>query len=106
MYSYNDAISILPIELLWQSKKMLTQEAMDNDTKDVLEGTLSSRRAAAQYDIPSSTLHDCISKKVSVGAVSGPPRYLDEEEKISRIFIGMCRSWLSKICKGSESYSW
>ena len=39
------------------------------------------RRAAAQYDIPSSTLHDRISGKVSVGAVSGPPRYLDEEEE-------------------------
>ena len=55
--------------------------AMDNATKDVLEGTLSVRRAAAQYDIPSSTLHDRISGKVSVGAVSGPPRYLDEEEE-------------------------
>ena len=54
---------------------------MDNATKDVLEGTLSVRRAAAQYDIPSSTLHDRISGKVSVGAVSGPPRYLDEEEE-------------------------
>ena len=62
-------------------KKMWTEEAMDNATKDVLEGTLSVRRAAAQYDIPSSTLHDRISGKVSVGAVSGPPRYLDEEEE-------------------------
>ena len=40
---------------------MWTEEAMDNATKDVLEGTLSVRRAAAQYDIPSSTLHDRIS---------------------------------------------
>ena len=54
---------------------------MDNATKDVLEGTLSVRHAAAQYDISSSTLHDRISSKMSVGAISGPPHYLDEEEE-------------------------
>ena len=61
-------------------KKRWTEEAINNATKDVLEGNLSVRRAAVQYDIPSSTLHDRISGKVS-GAVSGPPRYLDEEEE-------------------------
>ena len=61
-------------------KKRWTEEAINNATKDVLEGSLSVRRAAVQYDIPSSTLHDRISGKVS-GAVSGPPRYLDEEEE-------------------------
>ena len=62
-------------------RKMWTEEAMDNATKDVMEGTLSVRHAAAQYDIPPSTLHDRISGKVSAGAVSGAPRYLDEDEK-------------------------
>ena len=47
-------------------------------TKEVLEGNLSVRRAAVQYDIPSSKLQDHISGKVSA-AVSGPPHYLDEE---------------------------
>ena len=61
-------------------KKRWTEEAINNATKDVLEGNLSVRRAAVQYDIPSSTLHDRISGKVS-GAVSGPPHYLDEEEE-------------------------
>ena len=60
---------------------MWTEEAIDNATKDVMEGILSVRRAAAQYDIPPSTLHDCISGKVSAGAVSGAPRYLDEDEE-------------------------
>ena len=50
-------------------------------TKDVMEGTLSVRRAAAQYDIPPSTLHDCISGKVSAGAISGALNYLDEDEE-------------------------
>ena len=39
------------------------------------------RRAAAQYDIPLSTLHDYISGKVFAGAVSGAPHYLDEDEE-------------------------
>lgn len=62
-------------------RKKWADEAMENATKDVLEGTLSVRHAAAQYDIPPSTLHDHISGKVSAGAVSGAPRYLDEREE-------------------------
>ena len=62
-------------------RKMWTEEAMENATKDVLEGTLSVRRAAAQNDIPPSTLHGLISEKVSAGAVSGAPHYMDEEEE-------------------------
>ena len=64
-------------------RKMWTEEAMmDNATKDVMEGTLSVRRAGAQYyDIPPSTLYDRISGKVSAGAVSGAPLYLDEDEE-------------------------
>ena len=34
-------------------RKMWSEEAMDSATKDVMEGTLSVRCAAAQYDIPS-----------------------------------------------------
>ena len=54
---------------------------MENATKDVMEGTLGVRRAAAQYDILPSTLHDCISVKVSAGAITGAPRYVDEDEE-------------------------
>ena len=79
---------------------------MDNATKDVLEGTLSVRRAAARYDIPSSTLHDRISGKVSVGAVSGPPHYLDKEEekKLVEFLLG-CAEVGYPNCKGSKDYS-
>ena len=45
--------------------KRWTEEAINNATKDVLEVNLSVRRAAVQYDIPLSTLHDRISGKVS-----------------------------------------
>ena len=47
----------------------------------MMEGILSVRCAAAQYDILPSTLHDCISGKVSAGAVSGAPHYLDKDEE-------------------------
>ena len=60
---------------------MWTEEAMDSATKDMMEGTLSVRRAATHYDIPPSTLHDRIRGKISAGAVSGAPRYLDEDEE-------------------------
>ena len=60
---------------------MWTEEAMENATKDVMEETLSVRCAAAQYYIPPSTLHDCISGKVSAGGVGGAPRHLDENEE-------------------------
>ena len=60
---------------------MWTEEAFETVTKDVIEGILSVRRAAIQYDIPPSTLHDCISGKVSAGAVSGATHNLDEDEE-------------------------
>ena len=37
-------------------RKMWTEEAIENVTKDMMEGILSVRRAAAQYDILPSTL--------------------------------------------------
>jgi len=74
-------VASLQSQKVYVKRKMWTEEAMDNATKDVLEGTMSVRRAAVEYDIPSSTLHDHISGKVSAGAVSGAPRYLDEEEE-------------------------
>ena len=46
-------------------RKMWIEEAMDNATNNVMEGTLSDRYAAAQYDMSSSTLLDRISGKMS-----------------------------------------
>ncbi len=47
-------------------------------------------RAALDYDLPHSTLHDRVSGKVCSGAVSGAPRYLDsdEEEELVAFLIG------------------
>ena len=60
---------------------MWTEEAIENVSYQRCDGR-DVKRAAAQYNIPPSTLHDCISGKVSrsAGAVSGAPHYLDEDE--------------------------
>ena len=34
-----------------------------------------------ENDVPKSTLHDRVSRKVLPGAVGGPPRYLNDEEE-------------------------
>ena len=48
----------------------------------MMEGILSVRCAVAQYDnYTTLNIADCISGKVSAGAVSGAPHYLDEDEE-------------------------
>ena len=42
---------------------------------------LTVRRAALEYDVPKSTLHDRVTGKVLPGAVGGPPRYFTDEEE-------------------------
>ena len=56
----------------------------------VERGSMSVRRAAEQYGVPRSTLHDRLSGKVQFGAVSGPPKYLScqEEEELVNFLIG------------------
>ena len=38
-------------------------------------------RAAEKYCIPKSTLHNRLSERVQIGACSGPPKYLTDEEE-------------------------
>ena len=47
----------------------------------VTKGKLSVCRAAEQYGVPRSTLLDQVSGKVQLGAHSGPPRYLTDQEE-------------------------
>ena len=59
---------------------------------DVSSGELSIRRAAEQFDVPNSTLHDRVSGRVQAGAHSGPPRYLTDKEEELVGFICGCAS--------------
>ena len=48
------------------------------------------RRAAEEYNIPKSTLHDRLAGKVMVGGHSGPLKYLtdEEESELEDFFVG------------------
>ena len=50
----------------------------------------SVRKAAMEYGVPKSTLGDRASGRVTHGVVSGPPKYLsdDEEEELVRFILG------------------
>ena len=63
---------------------------MERALRDVTNGSLTVRRAALQYNVPKSTLHDRVTGKVLPGAVGGAPRYLDddEEEELVRWLVG------------------
>ena len=54
-----------------------------------LEGC-SVRKAALDYGVPKSTLRDRVSGRVSHGVLSGPARYLSEEEEdeLVRFLLG------------------
>ncbi len=71
-------------------RRAWTEESMERALKEVGEGKLSVRRAALQYALPKSTLHDRVTCKVIPGAKVGGPRYLDdeEEEELVNFLIG------------------
>ena len=53
----------------------------------------SVRRAAIEYGVPKSTLGDRVSGRVTHGVLSGPPKYLSEEEEEELVmFILGCAS--------------
>ena len=62
-------------------RKQWTAENMERALTEVTNGSLTVRRAALEYNVPKSTLHDRITGKVLPGAVGGAPRYLDDEEE-------------------------
>lgn len=70
---------------LWRSDQLVqAYEA-------VVKGKLSVRRAAEEFNVPRSTLHDRLSGRTQFGVTSGPCRYLsDEEEEELVVFIKNC----------------
>ena len=61
--------------------KCWTSDHMSKALDAVSLQGLTVRRAAEQYGVPKSTLHDRVSGRVMAGACSGPPKYLTEEEE-------------------------
>ena len=62
---------------------------------------MSVRRAAEEYDIPRSTLHDYATGKVIFGAKSGPRSYLspNEEAELATFILGMTSVGYSRTVK-------
>jgi len=59
----------------------------------VQQQKLSIRRAAMEFEIPKSTIHDRISGKVPFGSTSGPERYLTDQEECELVnFLTGCAS--------------
>lgn len=66
-----------------QSYKLWTDDRMTKALMAVAEGS-SVRRAAEEYGVPRSTLHDRVNGRVIHGSKSGPRKYLTslEEEQL------------------------
>ena len=56
----------------------------------VVNQSLSIRRAAEQFSIPKTTLHDLVLGKVHDGSKSGPEKYLSSEEDELAHFLCSC----------------
>lgn len=66
---------------------------MEKAMAAVKDQGFSVRRAAEEYAIPKSTLHDRVSGRVLAGVCSGPPKYLtDEEEAELERYLTQCSS--------------
>lgn len=59
-------------------------------SKAIQKGELSFRRAALEFDIPKSTLHDHVMGRVICGGQSGSQKYLtdDEELELEEYLVG------------------
>ena len=63
---------------------------LDRACDAVVKQSLFIRRAAEQFAVPRSTLHDRVSGRVSCGSRSGPPKYLSSEEEEMCQFLCSC----------------
>ena len=70
--------------------KCWNEDQLHKAYEAVINDGFSVRRAAEEYNIPKSTLHDRISGRVMFGAHSGPAKYLSstEEEELVAFLLG------------------
>ena len=70
-----------------------TNKSMESAYEAVKSGRMSIRRAAEEYGVPKSTLHDKVSRKVKINAKLGSKRYLTDEEEVKLVqFLVGCAS--------------
>ena len=72
-----------------QQYKVWTNSQMDKALEAVVQDGFTVRRAAAEFNVPKSTLGDRVSGRVKQGAVSGPQKYLSTADKeLTRFLLG------------------
>ena len=59
--------------------------SMQKAYEAVTAGKMSVRKAAEEYGVPRSTLHDRVTGKVALKAKSGPKKYLSDEEEVRMV---------------------
>ncbi len=92
------SVPLVPLHYRPDKYKHWTDDRMEKALDAVNLRSLTVRRAAEEYDIPKSTLHDRVSGRVLVGASSGPPKYLTDEEEVElEVFLTGCARVLSRI---------
>ena len=73
--------------------KYWNEERLSKAYEAIKNDGLSIRRAAEEYNVPKSTLHDRITGRVMFGATSGPSKYLSSEEEDELVvFLKGCSS--------------
>ncbi len=82
------------------SYRVWTDDTLQRACEAVHKG-MAVRRAAEEYAIPKSTLHDYVSGRVKPGAKSGPKSYLTpvEEEEMVNFLSGMSSLGYSRTVK-------
>ena len=75
--------------------------SMQKAYEAVASGKMSVRKAADEYGVPRSTLHDRVTGRVALKARSGVKRYLSDEEEVSLVeyLIGCASVGYTKSCK-------
>ena len=78
--------------------KCWNKKHMTHAVTAVSEKQMSIRTAALHFNVPKSTLGDRMSGRVLMGAVSGPTKYLSNQERdeLARFFNQVFCYWLSK----------
>ena len=73
--------------------KKWTDVSIQQAVEAVKEKKLSVRRAAEEFGVPKSTVHDRVSGRIPFGCTSGPERYLTDQEESELVnFLSGCAS--------------
>ena len=75
-------VPLAPLQNRPDKYKNWSDGRMEKAVEAIKNHGLSVRRAAEEYAVPKSTLHDRVSGRVLAGRCSGPPKYLTDEEEV------------------------